>query len=231
MNAPNAVHLTTPPPIEHDRARSQFVELYGSTAVTNTYLKIVILIQSAILMASFVFNLRLYSATQTRETIVVRINEMGRPEANTSSRHYEPQEAELKYFLTQFVQQHYGRMRATVQENFSRSLYFLDGRLAEDIMDRAKKDKAIESVMVGQAGEVDVRVTGVAIEDTRQSPYRATVEYEKVQYTSGARQDSKRQKFVGNFIFSLKDHVPNEMIPINPLGFTITYFREDQKFE
>ena len=96
MNAPDAVHLTTPLPIEHDRARSQFVELYGSTAVTNTYLKIVIHIQSAILMASFVFNLRLYSATQTRETIVVRINEMGRPEANTSSRHYEPQEAELK---------------------------------------------------------------------------------------------------------------------------------------
>jgi hypothetical protein len=25
--------------------------------------------------------------------------------------------------------------------------------------------------------------------------------------------------------------VPNELIPINPLGMTITYFREDQAFK
>ena len=227
----DAIHLKTPPPIEVDRAKSQFVELYGSTSVTNTYLRIIVLTQSLLLAGSLVLNFRLYSATQERETVVVRVNEMGRPEASTSSRRYEPQEAEVKYFLTQFVQQHYGRMRATVQENFSRSLYFLDGRLADEIMERAKNDKAIETVLAGQANETEVRVTGVSIEDLRKAPYRATVEYEKVHYTTGVRQEARRDKFVGNFIFSLKDHVSNKMVPINPLGFTITYFREDQKFE
>jgi hypothetical protein len=27
-----------------------------------------------------------------------------------------------------------------------------------------------------------------------------------------------------------KDQVPNQLIPFNPLGLTITYFREDQAF-
>jgi len=31
-------------------------------------------------------------------------------------------------------------------------------------------------------------------------------------------------------VFVIQDHVPNAVIPITPLGLTITYFREDQAF-
>jgi hypothetical protein len=31
-------------------------------------------------------------------------------------------------------------------------------------------------------------------------------------------------------VFVVKDHVENARIPINPLGLTITYFRDDQAF-
>jgi len=31
--------------------------------------------------------------------------------------------------------------------------------------------------------------------------------------------------------FVFKTNLPNELIPINPLGMTITYFREDQAFK
>ena len=33
-----------------------------------------------------------------------------------------------------------------------------------------------------------------------------------------------------NFVFVFKSNVPNELIPINPLGLAITYFREDEAF-
>jgi len=36
---------------------------------------------------------------------------------------------------------------------------------------------------------------------------------------------------VANVIFVFQDHVPNDLIPINPLGLTITYLREDQAFK
>ena len=31
--------------------------------------------------------------------------------------------------------------------------------------------------------------------------------------------------------FVLKDQIPNAMVPVNPLGLTITYFRVDQAFQ
>lgn len=41
---------------------------------------------------------------------------------------------------------------------------------------------------------------------------------------------SKKTLYTANFIFLFQDDVPNELIPANPLGLTVTYFREDQAF-
>jgi hypothetical protein len=42
----------------------------------------------------------------------------------------------------------------------------------------------------------------------------------------------KRDLYTANFVFLFKSRVPNEfIIPINPLGLTITYFREDKAFK
>ena len=37
--------------------------------------------------------------------------------------------------------------------------------------------------------------------------------------------------YTANFVFVFKSQVPNELIPINPLGLAITYFREDEAFK
>jgi type IV secretory pathway component VirB8 len=31
--------------------------------------------------------------------------------------------------------------------------------------------------------------------------------------------------------FVLREHVPNEFVPVNPLGLQVIYFRVDQAFE
>ena len=74
-----------------------------------------------------------------------------------------------------------------------------------------------------------MKVTNVSIEDLRKPPYHATVEFEKV-YFGLDHQESQREKYVANFLFIVRDRVPNNLIPVNPLGLTITYFREDQAF-
>lgn len=225
-------HLTMAPADDFKRASHQFLELYGSTAVMNTYLKIALLCLCLLNVGLIALALKVYQASRDLKPLVIRINEVGRAEAASyTSLAYKPQEAELRYFLIQFVQQHYGRMRATLQENFSRSLYYLDGRLAEEVMERTKKSKAFEDSLSGQTDEIDVRVSNVAIEDLRKAPYRATVDYEKVYLNPGNRQEIRRERYVGNFVFVVRERVPNAMVPINPLGLTITYFREDQAFE
>ena len=47
----------------------------------------------------------------------------------------------------------------------------------------------------------------------------------------GSRQERARETHVARITFVLRDQVPNALIPINPLGLTITYFRVDQAFQ
>lgn len=222
-----------PPTVGSDGAatRLQFVEFYGSTVVMNTFLKIVVLCLSATVIALAALNIKTYAAFHHLQPLVIRINEVGRAEAvNYGSFDYHPQEVELKYFLVQFVQGYYGRVRATLKESYPRSLFFLDGRLADAVMSANKKTKIIETFLTSQIEEVDVQVRNVSIEDLRQAPYKATVEYDKVYY-GGDHLETHRQRFVANFVFVVKQPVPNELIPVNPLGLTITYFHEDQAFQ
>jgi type IV secretory pathway component VirB8 len=41
----------------------------------------------------------------------------------------------------------------------------------------------------------------------------------------------KRTLYTANFVFVFKTNVPNELIPINPLGLAITYVLEDEAFK
>jgi type IV secretory pathway TrbF-like protein len=212
-------------------AKRQYLELYGSAAVMNTYLKITVLALSLITVGLVILNLKTYAAFHEVKPLVIRISELGRAEAlGYASLEYHPQETEIRYFLIQFVQQYYGRMRATLQENYTRSLYFLDGRLANAIMEANKKTKAIETFLVAPSEEIDIQVKNVVIEDLRQPPYKASVDFEKVYYALADHAEIRREKYVASFVFVFKDRVPNVMIPVNPLGLTITYFREDEGF-
>jgi len=94
----------------------------------------------------------------------------------------------------------------------------------------AAERRAIETFLAGAGEEIEVKVNNVSIEDLRSSPYRATVDFEKIYHSPAAHEEARREKYVANIVFVKKDRVPNEMIPVNPLGLTITYFREDQAF-
>jgi type IV secretion system protein VirB5 len=221
-----------PPPHEMPGAARKYLEHYGSAVVMNRYLRIAVLCLTLVSLGLLVLNLKTFQTFQNFKPLVIRINEVGRAEAVTyESMSYEPRDAELKYFLIQFVTKHYGRMRATVRENFARSLYFLDGRLTDATIEANKKNKTIETFLAGQGEEIEIQIKNVSIEDLRQSPYKATVDFDKVYYTMADRIESKREKYVASFIFVVRERVPNAWIPVNPLGLTITYFREDQAFQ
>lgn len=220
-----------PPPKDMNAAKRQYVEQFGSVLVTNNYLKIAILALSVVIVALVVLNIKTYGAFSHLKPLVIRVNEVGRAEAVTyESLQYQPREAEIKYFLMDFVARHYSRMRATLRENYARSLYFLERDLADQIIEANQRSSTIEGFLAGNDNEVEVQVHNVAIEDLRTPPYKAVVDFEKITYAPGLRQPTKREKFVANFVFVIKDTVPNSMIPVNPLGLTITYFRENQAF-
>src|ERR1051326_2255680 len=110
MRARSEVHMPDPselpPPItDYAAARRQYVELYGSLAVMNTYIKIALLALSAAAVGLVILNIRTYAAYHHLQPLVIRIDQVGRAEAvNYGNLEYHPQDAEIKYFLAQFVQ-------------------------------------------------------------------------------------------------------------------------------
>ncbi len=213
-------------------ARRQFVELYGTPLIAASYLRIALVCVSLLCLGLLVLNVKTFQAFHNFRPLVIRINHVGRAEAVTyDSLTYKPHDAEVRYFLMEFVTQHYSRRRATLRESFARSLYFLDGRLADATIEANKKNKTLENFLTGGGPEIDVVVNNVSIEDLRTPPYKATADFERVYYNYGDATELKREKYTAHFVFVVRDRVPNVMIPVNPLGLTITYFREDQAFQ
>jgi type IV secretory pathway TrbF-like protein len=223
--------LLPAPSKDFNDAKRQYMEQYGSALVTNSYLRIAVLCLSVVAAGTVLLSYKTYSTFQNVKPLIIRINDVGRAEVvQYNAMEYTPREAELKYFLTQFVHDFYSRNRMTVRDDFSRSLYFLERQLAESKMEQNRKTKEIESFLVGAGDEIEVNVRNIIIHDLRKPPYRATVDFEKVFLSGPARAEARREKYVGSIVFSIRDVVPNNLVPINPLGIMINYFREDQAF-
>lgn len=223
---------TDPPQLDElADARHLYIEQYGATLVSNSYLRIAVLCLSAICIGLLLLNARTHQALRDLKPLVIRIDDVGHAEAiSYSSLQYQPREAEIRYFLMDFVQRHYGRVRATVRDDYARSLYFMDGRLANATIEEEKKNKSIDNFLAAQGDQVEIDVKNVSIEDLRTPPYKATVEFEELYYSPGEHKLDKRERYLAHFVFIVRDQVPNALIPVNPLGLTITYFREDQAF-
>ncbi len=216
----------------HD-AKRLYLEQYGDPMVTNTYLKIALVLISLVALGLALVDLRTIRTFQNFRPLVIRIDDLGRAEAiNYHNFEYKPQDAEAKYFLSQFCTLFYRRNRYTIQNDFSKSLYFLDGKLANGILDEYRKTDIVRKFLTNTAApEIDIDVKKVALEELQSPPYRARVDFYMVYYSPADHSELKRDLYTANFLFVFKAQVPNELIPIIPLGLTITYFREDQAFK
>src|SRR3979490_948483 len=147
----------------HD-AKRLYLESYGDPMVTNTYLKIALVLVSLVALGLALVDLRTIRTFQNFRPLVIRIDDLGRAEAiNYHNFEYKPQDAEAKYFLSQFCTLFYRRNRYTIQNDFSKALYFLDGKLADGILDAYHKDDIIKKFLMNtSAAEIDVEVKKVA---------------------------------------------------------------------
>jgi type IV secretion system protein VirB5 len=187
----------------------------------------------ALCVALALIDLRTIRTFQNFRPLVIRIDDVGRAEAiNYHQFEYKPRDAEAKYFLSHFCTLYYRRNRYTIQDDVSKSLYFLDGKAANGILDEYRKTDLVRKFLTNTAAaEIDIDVKKVALEELQTPPYRARVDFYMVYYSPADHSELKRELYTANFLFVFKTQVPNELIPINPLGLAITYFREDQAFK
>lgn len=224
---PLGTHLL-PRPKTYDDAAERFATAIAQPRITINCLRTALLCSLVLCVGLLVLNFR--TAAQQRERIVVRIDDVGRAQSiGFSSLQYQPRAPEIKYFLTQFVHDFYGRNRATMHEDFTRSMSFLSTQLAAARMDEERKTKAMEKFMVGDGDAIDIQISNIVLADLRKSPYVAQVDLEKI-YRDRDGGELKREKYVESVTFSFTNEIPNALVPVNPLGLMITYLREDQAF-
>ncbi len=216
-----------------DSAKRQFVELYGSALVMNTYLKIALVLVSLVALGLVGLNVHTASRFSEVKPLVIRIDDVGRAEAvQYDATSYQPQAPELRYFLTQFVVKHFSRIRSTVQREYPDSLFFLEPALADATIAQNDQSRTIEQFLTSPSSdEIDVQVQNVSLSELANPPFKAAVTFQKVYYSPGSRTERHRETHVAQIDFVLRDHVPNEFVRVNPLGLQVAYFRVDQAFE
>ena len=102
---------------------------------------------------------------------------------------------------------------------------FLDGKLASDTIAGFKQKGIIKNFLADSlARERDVDVQQVVVEPMEKSPYQATVDFFEIEYSPADHSVVKRSLYTASFLFTFREHVPNEDILMNPLGLAITLF-------
>jgi len=213
-------------------AGHKFLELYAEPVVTNTYLKVALLVLSVVTLTALALLYRAQNAASRLKPLVIPVYDIGRGQVmNYDDLSKIPIERVSKYYLARWAQLYYGRNHATLQRDFSESLNFFSNDLQSATLARVTKAKTLESFLLDpSAPNVDIEIRAVVLDDTRQAPYRAHVEFEKVFYSLGDRQEQQRERWTANVVYGFRDEVPNQMLLTNPLGVVISYVHEDQAF-
>jgi type IV secretion system protein VirB5 len=217
---------------EITRAAERYLEQYGDPLVMNTYLKITILVLAAVCLTLAALIFKSQRALAATHPMIVRINDIGRAEAiDYRNFQYRPQEAENKYYLSRWAELYFSRNRFTVERDQTSALYFLNSDVQRAVIDKERKDSIIQSyVKDNSLPFVDIDIKNVVLDDLRQSPYSARIEFEEVYTNPADHSELKRERWTASVTYVFRESVKNNELAVNPLGLTIVRFRADQAF-
>jgi type IV secretory pathway TrbF-like protein len=217
---------------EMTRAAERYLEQYGDPLVMNTYLKITILVLAAVCLTLAGLIYKSQIALAAIHPMIVRINDIGRAEAiDYRNFQYRPQEAENKYYLSRWAELYFSRNRFTVERDQTSALYFLNSDVQRAVIEQERRDKIIQSyVKDSSLPFVDIDIKSVILDDLRQSPYSARIEFEEVYTNPADHSELKRERWAASVTYVFRESVKNNELAVNPLGLTIVRFRADQAF-
>jgi type IV secretion system protein VirB5 len=167
-------------------AGHKFLELYAEPVVTNTYLKVAILVLSVVALALLALLYRAQTAASRLKPLVISVSDIGRGQVvNYADFSKVPVERVSKYYLARWAELYYGRNHATLQRDFAESLNFFSNELQSATLGRVTKAKTLETFLLDpSAPNVDIEIKAVVLDDTRQA---------RIAPTSNSKRFSTRQ--------------------------------------
>ena len=214
------------------RAAQRYLEQYGDPMVMNTYLKVTIFILAAVTLMLGGLLFRSQTALTQLKPLIIRVSDVGHAEAiDYREYQYKPQEAENKYYLARWASLFFQRNRYTIENDQTAALYFLNSDVQHSVIREEQQNKTISTFQHDPAlPYVDIDVKSIVLDDLRQSPYSARIEYEKVYTNPSDHSVLKRERWIASVTYVFADKVANDALSVNPLGLTIIRYRADQAF-
>ncbi len=214
--------------MKRDRhAGREYAEIWAEAVHANRRLRTILIFLSASCVLLAVILLRIAGAEPPRP-IVVRVDEVGRAEAlayEAATAQADPLDPTTKYFLNRFVHDFHSRRRATVEEQWTRSLRFLSTELANAAFQRDGAEVA--SVAAGTADtELQVEQVVLRIHPSPEPPHGATADFDLVHLRDG--QEIRRERWSLTLRFEFLRSIPRELVVHNPMGILVTYLQADQ---
>ena len=211
---------------EPDAGR-EYAEIWGEAVEANRKLRTLAVVLSGACLALAVVLIRLAGAEPPRP-IVVRVDEVGRAEAvayETATAEADPLDPTTKYFLNRFVADFHSRRRATVEEQWTRSLRFLSTGLANAAF--ARDGPEVAAVAAGTADtERQVEQVVLRIHPAPEPPHSATADFDLVHLAGEV--ELRRERWSLTLRFEFLEAIPQELVVYNPMGLLITYLQADQ---
>ena len=202
-----------------------FAEIWDSERRNASYLRVVTGALLVLLIAMSTGWCK--SSSRTLQPVFVRVDEVGRAEAldyEAMTWQGDPLDPATKYFLRQFVTDHYSRRFATVAERWPLSLAFLERTLA-----RASAEALQDEVAEFSAGlareERAVENLALRVMARPEEPHEAVADYDVVRRLNA--REVGRERWTTNMQFVFRDVDPYE-VTTNPIGLTITYYASDR---
>ena len=210
-------------------AGREFAEVWGETLRSNRHLRWVT-VGLGIVVLGLLFLAVQLAWQPAPKPIVIRVDEVGRAEAlayEAVEARADPLDSTTKYFLNRFIEDHYSRRRATVQDQWTRSLRFLATDLANATFEQTKE--AIALAAAGGGSEVQVQGILLRIQAMPEPPHTAVADFDLV--TLEREREVQRQRWSASLRFVFVPEIPLDLVVHNPMGIVITYLKADRALE
>ena len=208
-------------------AGAEYAEIWGEAIHANRHLRVISVGLGIGLLLVIIVVIRIVSVDPPRP-IVVRVDEVGRAEAvayEAMEAQADPLDPTTKYFLNRFIHDFYSRRRATVQENWSRSLRFLSTELANASFRSESRNIALLAAGAARE-ELQVDRVVLRIQANPREPHGATADFDRVRMEMA--NEVSRERWTLSLQFLFLEEIPPDLIVHNPMGIVITYLQGDR---
>jgi type IV secretory pathway TrbF-like protein len=103
------------------------------------------------------------------------------------------------------------------ERNQTSSLCFLNGDVQRAVIDQERKDNIIANYAKDSSLPfVDVEVKSVILDDLRQSPYSARIEFENIFTNPSDHTELRRERWTASVTYVFRETVKNKELAVNP---------------